>query len=116
MTAGAVGAGRGAANGGVFAGAGRVRSVAILVKPAKRAGNWTPEGKAERAALRRDYLELTPAQRTAQVFELSRFMSPGWQRPDIANAVPELDIQGILAELTREGVEFLGQARGEEDS
>ncbi len=42
---------------------------------AKRTGNWTPEGKAERAALRRDYLELTPAQRMEQVFELSRFMS-----------------------------------------
>ena len=38
-------------------------------------GNWTPEGKAERAALRRDYLELTPAQRMLQVFELSKFMS-----------------------------------------
>jgi hypothetical protein len=47
----------------------------MLVKPAKRAGNWTPEGKAERVALRRDYAELTPAQRTEQVFELSRFMS-----------------------------------------
>jgi len=41
----------------------------------KRTGNWTPEGKAERAALRRDYLSLTPAQRVEQVFELSRFMS-----------------------------------------
>ncbi len=41
----------------------------------KRIGNWTPEGKAERAALRRDYLELTPTQRLAQVFELSKFMS-----------------------------------------
>jgi uncharacterized protein YnzC (UPF0291/DUF896 family) len=41
----------------------------------KRTGNWTPEGKAERAALRRDYLDLTPAQRVEQVFELSRFMS-----------------------------------------
>jgi len=41
----------------------------------KRIGNWTPEGKAERAALRRDYTELTPAQRTKQVFELSRFMT-----------------------------------------
>jgi hypothetical protein len=41
----------------------------------KPTGNSTPEGKAERAALRRDYLELTPAQRMAQVFELSRFMS-----------------------------------------
>lgn len=29
------------------------------------------------------------------------------QSPDIANAVPELDIRGILAELTSEGVEFL---------
>lgn len=45
------------------------------MKPAKRAGNWAPDGKAERAALRRDYIELTPAQRTEQVFELSRFMS-----------------------------------------
>lgn len=41
----------------------------------KVTGNWTPEGKAERAALRRDYLELTPSQRVVQVFELSRFMS-----------------------------------------
>jgi uncharacterized protein YnzC (UPF0291/DUF896 family) len=45
------------------------------MNPSKRTGNWTPEGKAERAALRRDYLELTPAQRTKQVFELSRFMT-----------------------------------------
>jgi hypothetical protein len=45
------------------------------VKPRKLTGNWTPEGKAERAALRRDYLELTPAQRMMQVFELSKFMS-----------------------------------------
>jgi len=41
----------------------------------KRKGNWTPEGRAERAALRRDYRELTPAQRAEQVFELSKFMS-----------------------------------------
>lgn len=45
------------------------------MKPAKRTGNWTPEGEAEQAALRRDYKELTPAQRVEQVFELSRFMS-----------------------------------------
>lgn len=45
------------------------------VRPSKLTGNWTPEGKAERAALRPDYLELTPAQRMRQVFELSRFMS-----------------------------------------
>lgn len=42
---------------------------------AKRTGNWTPEGKAERAGLRRDYTELTPAQRAEQVMELSLFMS-----------------------------------------
>jgi len=42
---------------------------------AKKTGNWTPEGRAERAALRRDFQELTPAQRAEQVFELSRFMS-----------------------------------------
>jgi hypothetical protein len=41
----------------------------------KRTGNWTPDGKAELAALRRDFQELTPAQRVEQVFELSRFMS-----------------------------------------
>lgn len=41
----------------------------------KRIGNWSPEGEAERARLRRDYLELAPAQRMKQVFELSRFMS-----------------------------------------
>jgi hypothetical protein len=45
------------------------------VKKAARTGNWTPEGTAERAALRRDFRELTPAQRVEQVFELSRFMS-----------------------------------------
>jgi hypothetical protein len=41
----------------------------------KLSGNWTPEEKAERAALRRGYQELKPAQRVVQVFELSRFMS-----------------------------------------
>jgi len=45
------------------------------VKPTKPTGNWSPDGRAELAALRRDYLELTPEQRVAQVFELSRFMS-----------------------------------------
>jgi hypothetical protein len=41
----------------------------------KRSGNWTPDGKAELAARRRDFRELTPAQRVEQVSELSRFMS-----------------------------------------
>jgi hypothetical protein len=45
------------------------------VKPAKRTGNWTPDGKAELSALRRDYRELTPAQRAEQVFELSKTMA-----------------------------------------
>jgi hypothetical protein len=45
------------------------------VKKPSKSGNWTPEGTAEREALRRDYRELTPAQRVEQVFELSRFMS-----------------------------------------
>jgi uncharacterized protein YnzC (UPF0291/DUF896 family) len=45
------------------------------MRSTKLTGNWTPEGKAERAALRRDYLDLTPAQRMTQVFELSKFMS-----------------------------------------
>jgi hypothetical protein len=42
------------------------------VKAAKLVGNWTPEGKAERAALRRDYLELTAGQRVEQAIVLSR--------------------------------------------
>ncbi|HEU4393449.1 MAG TPA: hypothetical protein VFR04_07430 [Solirubrobacterales bacterium] len=45
------------------------------IRAKKRIGNWTPDGKAELAALRRDFQELTPAQRVEQVFELSRFMS-----------------------------------------
>ncbi len=38
-------------------------------------GNWTPDGKAERARLRDDYVQLTPAQRVKQVSELSKFMT-----------------------------------------
>ena len=45
------------------------------VSSTKRIGNWTPDGKVERARLRRDYLELSGAERMKQVFELSRFMS-----------------------------------------
>jgi hypothetical protein len=45
------------------------------VKKGQVTGNWTPDGKAERAALRRDFHELTPAQRAEQAMELSRFMS-----------------------------------------
>jgi hypothetical protein len=45
------------------------------VKPKKLTGNWTPDGKAERVALRREYTELTPAERMEQVFELSRVLS-----------------------------------------
>jgi len=45
------------------------------MKKDRRIGNWTPEGEAERTASRRDYRELTPAQRVEQVFELSRLMS-----------------------------------------
>lgn len=45
------------------------------MKEAAKTGNWTPEGTAEKAALRRDFQELTPAQRVEQVFKLSRFMS-----------------------------------------
>lgn len=44
------------------------------VKPIRK-GNWTPDGRADRAALRREYKELTPAQRVEQVFELSKFMA-----------------------------------------
>ncbi len=38
-------------------------------------GNWTPDGKAERALAQREYRETTPAQRMEQVFKLSHFMS-----------------------------------------
>jgi hypothetical protein len=41
----------------------------------KRIGNWSPDGEVERRRLRRDYLELDPAQRMKQVCDLSRFMS-----------------------------------------
>ncbi|HEX3733981.1 MAG TPA: hypothetical protein VHU86_02385 [Solirubrobacterales bacterium] len=41
----------------------------------RRVGNWSPDGKAERERLRRDYQELEPAQRVKQVCDLSRFMS-----------------------------------------
>jgi len=40
-----------------------------------RKGNWTPDHRADRAALRREYEELTPAQRVEQVSELSKFMA-----------------------------------------
>jgi hypothetical protein len=45
------------------------------MKTTRRIGNWPPEGKAERAALRRDYLQLTPPQRIEEVFEPSPFIS-----------------------------------------
>jgi len=37
----------------------------------KRIGNWTPDGKADRAAERREFLETTPGQRVEQAIELS---------------------------------------------
>lgn len=37
----------------------------------------------------------------------SREFFPNWQSPDVATAVPELDIRGILSVLVEEGVEFL---------
>jgi uncharacterized protein YnzC (UPF0291/DUF896 family) len=45
------------------------------MKATKRTGNWTPDGAVERAILRREYVELTPAERLEQVFELSRVIS-----------------------------------------
>lgn len=41
----------------------------------RRVGNWRPDGEVERARLRRDYIELDPAERMKQVCEVSRFMS-----------------------------------------
>jgi hypothetical protein len=47
----------------------------LSVKKPERTGNWSPDGKAERAAAQRDFRELTPAKRAEQVFELSRIVS-----------------------------------------
>jgi hypothetical protein len=41
----------------------------------KRTGNWTPDGAVERAMLRREYKEQTPAERVEQVSELSRVLT-----------------------------------------
>ena len=38
----------------------------------KRTGNWTPDRRTERAALRRDFENLTPGQRVEQAIILSR--------------------------------------------
>lgn len=38
-------------------------------------GNWTPDRRAERAALRREYRETTPGQRVEQAMILSREMT-----------------------------------------
>jgi hypothetical protein len=45
------------------------------VKEPVKIGNWRPDGETERAIARREFRELSPAQRAEQVFELSRFMS-----------------------------------------
>jgi hypothetical protein len=41
----------------------------------ERTGNWTPDGSLERAILRREYKEQTPAERVEQVSELSRVLT-----------------------------------------
>ena len=58
---------------------------------ARQKGNWTPDGEVDRAALRRDYAELTPAQRVKQVFEISRFMS---RMAKLAPAAIDADVDG----------------------
>ncbi|HWN74043.1 MAG TPA: hypothetical protein VNN15_09580 [Solirubrobacterales bacterium] len=78
----------------------------MSVKRRVKAGNWTPEGAAERAAWRRDFRELTPIQRVEQVFELSRFLSQLAQAGP-GDAIHEIHTQAILRELVDEGVEFL---------
>ena len=45
------------------------------MKSAKRTGNWTPDGSLERAILRQEYKEQTPAERVEQVAELSRVLT-----------------------------------------
>lgn len=46
----------------------------MAAKP-ERIGNWTPDGKADRAAERREFLETTPGQRVEQAIELSSVLS-----------------------------------------
>lgn len=50
-------------------------TIDCVATKARRVGNWTPTGEAERDRLRRDYLELNGEQRIKQVSKLSRFMS-----------------------------------------
>ena len=45
------------------------------VSSTKRIGNWTPDGKAERALAQREYRELTPGQRVEQAMALSEEMT-----------------------------------------
>lgn len=75
----------------------------------KRNGNWTADARVERAALRRDYLEHTPAQRAEQVFELSRFMAQVAEAGRRRVALKEL--AGRPEDLT--DLERLKQARDE---
>lgn len=46
----------------------------MAAKPG-RVGNWTADGKADRAAERREFLETTPGQRVEQAIELSGVLS-----------------------------------------
>lgn len=50
-------------------------SMVAMATTRQRVGNWHPDGEVERARLRRDYIELDPAQRMKQVCDLSLFMS-----------------------------------------
>lgn len=43
----------------------------VVATEPNRIGNWTPDGKAERAIARREYRELTPGQRVEQAMTLS---------------------------------------------
>jgi hypothetical protein len=72
------------------------------VKEAARIGNWRPDRQAERAIARREFRELSSAQRAEQVFELSRFMS------QVAQAGRQRRLTEDLADLKR-----LRAARGE---
>jgi hypothetical protein len=45
------------------------------VSSARRTGNWTPDGKVERAIAQREYRELTPGQRVEQAMVLSHELS-----------------------------------------
>jgi hypothetical protein len=76
-----------------------------LGKPARK-GNWTPDAglSAPRCGAN---TRNSPPPSGSNRSSSSPSSWPEWRTPAAAGALAELDIQGILAELSREGVDFL---------